>query len=71
MAQTGFSLGQLMAFIFGMQIYIFQLSSTRFQVFQTFGKLKAVTKERERDSKVKKNKDPQACNNFASNKADV
>lgn len=46
-SEAVFSLEQLMAFIFGMHTDIFQLSSTRFQVFQTLGKLKAMTKERE------------------------
>lgn len=55
----------------GMHTDIFQLSSTRFQVFQILGKLKAMTKEREWDNEVNRSKDPQACNTFTSNKADV
>lgn len=45
-SEAVFSSEKLMAFIFGMHIDIFQLSSTRFQVFQILGKLKAMTKDR-------------------------
>lgn len=59
-----------MAFIFGMHTDIFQLSPTRFHVFYILGKLKAMTKEREWDNEVKRNRDPQTWNSFTSNKPD-